>query len=255
MIVRGPCRVKTNQVNCQPDGPRPSFNWTTPRPRTSPLPSPLFGSTCSRHPNPPASPRRATPLKSARPVVCTLVCFPSAPRPGEGMAERELWSAILVFDCGWRPAGVSEPLGRWPNGRPNSLGRWTAFHGLTTTPGCCLHVEQTPPAHAGLGAGTSLGLAVALALQQVHGGGTATPPNWRPVSGGFAIGRGHLRLCAGRLHCRTGEDRRRSAVAAGLPFAGARGLANRVVAAGSTSRASAAKNKPRSRRCRLRHLM
>jgi beta-RFAP synthase len=71
------------------------------------------------------------------------------------------------------------------------VSRWQAFHRIEDTPGCVLELIESPPAHAGLGSGTQLGLAVAAALNQFVG-----LPMGSPLELALSVGRG-LRSAVG----------------------------------------------------------
>lgn len=98
--------------------------------------------------------------------------------------------------------------------------RFLAYHGLP--PGARLHVHRALPAHAGLGSGTQLALAVARALAELHGVASDAPELARAVGrarrsaiGTWTFAGGGLVLEGGR---RTSADDRCAPLLARLPF-------------------------------------
>ena len=87
-------------------------------------------------------------------------------------------------------------------------------------------IDRTIPAHAGLGSGTQLALALGVAAGEARGPRRHRAQSRRPAPARQPLGHRHRRLRAGRLHPRRRQRRRRSPAAghraAGLP----RGLAH-----------------------------
>lgn len=73
----------------------------------------------------------------------------------------------LVVDAAWSDAFCA--AGPHANRVVEFAQRWSTYHGLAQVPSVRLDVRAAPPEHVGLGLGTQLGLAVAAALQQLHG--------------------------------------------------------------------------------------